>query len=114
MPSATAQGAQAGPPVSSAPVSSDSLETKPSIGGRPAIDMQPSTVTAKEPGIVRHSAGMRRSSRVCTAWSTTPTIMNSPDLNRACAMVCSTAARIAYSVPTPMRATIRPSWLTVE
>ena len=44
----------------------------------------------------------------------TPTIMNRPDLNRAWAMVCTMAARIASSVPTPITVTIRPSWLTVE
>ena len=44
----------------------------------------------------------------------TPTIMNNPDLNRACAMVCSTAAAIPASVPNPMLAVSRPSWLTVE
>jgi len=51
---------------------------------------------------------------VWVAWSTTPTIMKSPDLNMAWAMVWSTAAVRAYSVPIPMVATMRPSWLTVE
>ena len=114
MPKATTQPIQAAPGASNAPVSRDSLETKPSIGGSPAIDAQPSTVTTKVAGSARHIAGMRRSSRVCTEWSMTPTIMNRPDLNRAWAMVCTMAARIASSVPTPITVTIRPSWLTVE
>ena len=92
----------------------DSLETKPSSGGIPAMAPAPSTVTAKEKGRARARAGMRRRSRVPVVWSTTPTIMNSPDLNIAWAMVWIRAAAMPASVPVPIAATIRPSWLTVE
>ena len=47
-------------------------------------------------------------------WSMTPMIMNREDLNNACAAVCTTAAASATGVPTPMVATIQPSWETVE
>ena len=80
----------------------------------PAIDAQPMIITANAAGAVRMSFGIRARSRVPARWSTTPTIMNSPDLNRAWAITCRVAAAIAASVPTPMTAVMSPSWETVE
>ena len=109
-----AQPVQAPPGASSRPVNTDSFDTNPSIGGIPAMDAQPSTTTANEAGARPMSRGILPTSRVWARWSTTPTIMNSPDLKSACAMTWRTAATIAASVPTPIAAVMSPSRPTVE
>ena len=100
--------------TSSIAVSIDSLDTKPRVGGMPAIAAAPRQVAPKVHGMRRHSGPSRRRSRVPASWSTTPTSMNSPDLNSACASVCRAAAARAAGVPMPIVATIQPSCETVE
>ena len=91
-----------------------SFETKPRVGGIPAMQAAATTAPVKVHGIFRHSTPRSRMSREPAWWSMTPMIMNREDLNSACAAVCTTAAASATGVPTPMVATIQPSWETVE
>ena len=112
--SSTVTATEFPPAASPNAVSIDSLDTKPSVGGMPAMAAAPRTVAPKVHGMRRHRGPRSRMSRDPASWSTTPTSMNSPDLNRACASVCSAAAASAACVPMPMVAMIQPSWLTVE
>ena len=95
-------------------VSIPSLETKPRVGGIAAMEPAAMTADQKVKGMRRHSEPRRRVSREPAWWSTTPTSMNREDLKSACAAVCTIAAVMAKGVPTPMVATIQPSWETVE
>ena len=65
-------------------------------------------------GMTRRSPPSSRTSRLPASRSMMPTSMNRVALNSAWAKVCTTAAARASAVPTPVTATSRPSWLTVE
>src|SRR5690625_1360807 len=88
---------------------SDSLETKPSSGGTPAMEAAPKMTTVRVAGMAIFRTVSMRMSRVPASWSMTPTARKSADLNRACAMVCKTAAVSAVGVPMPINATKYPS-----
>ena len=78
------------------------------------MDIAARPVSPAVMGITRHRPDSSLRSRLPASRSTTPTSMNSVALNSACAMTSSAAAASAADVPTPTRATIVPSWLTVE
>ena len=90
-----------------------SLPTKPSSGGRPAIDAPAMTAVPNSTGAERPTPDSARMSRVPAWWSTMPTTRNSVALNSAWASSIAIPARAVARVPT-LKTTIRkPSWLTV-
>ena len=94
-------------------VNTASLATKPSSGGRPAIEAAATIAIVAITGIRRPSPESLRQSRVPAAWSTMPTTRKSAALNRACASSRVTPASAASRVPYPVTSTRKPSWLTV-
>ena len=68
---------------------------------------------AARTGSRRPSPESRRRSRVPVAWSMTPTVRKSADLNSAWAMVIVRPAAASSWLPAPTSTMRKPSWLTV-
>ena len=80
-------------PPSSSAANAASLPTKPSSGGTPAIESAARPPMTASAGSRRPSPDSCRRSRVPVAWSMTPTVRKSVDLNSACAMVIDQPGR---------------------
>jgi hypothetical protein len=94
--------------------SASSFVTKPSSGGRPAIDSAARPPAAAVRGSAVAGRRARSRSRVPVSWSTTPTVMNSAALNSAWAsdVDCRDAERERGAESHERGQS--PSWLTVE
>ena len=80
-------------------VNTASFATKPSSGGRPAIDAAATIAIVAITGIRRPRPESLRQSRVPAEWSTMPTTRKSAALKSACASRSVTPASAASRVP---------------
>ncbi len=90
-----------------------SLAVNPMVGGMAAIDAPATTAATATTGMDRPTPDSLRRSRVPALWSTIPTTRNRVDLNSAWEMSRASPPRAAARVPSPVRTTRKPSWLTV-
>ena len=90
-----------------------SLDTKPSSGGIPAIDIAGRMARMYSAGFFLPRPASLSMSLVPAEWSMAPTIMKSAALKRECAKVSARPACMASREPMAMMAVIKPSCETV-
>ncbi len=90
-----------------------SLATKPSSGGRPAMEAAASTATRARTRWLRHSPDISRRSRVPVCRSIMPTVKNKVALKAACPISSAIPASATLESPNASTNVRKPSWLTV-